>query len=481
MSDAMFRLGFDSPNEEIQVDPLNFKGKFPSWLKGNLVRNGPGTFRVGEQTYRHWFDGLPMLHKFTFSGSQIAYANKFLDTQAYQSAMNEGKIVYSEFATDPEWTLKDRIKNFISPKITDSAKVNVTKYGENYMALAETPLQVLFDPETLKTLGTFSYEDNLVGQMTTVHPQFDGQHNQAYNLVTRFHQTSHYQIYQLGPKLQPKRIASIPVKKPSYMHSFGMTPNYFILTEFPLVVNSLSLLFWLKPYIENYRWLPQNGTRFTVINRDTGEIDAHFEHEAFFGFHHINAFENDGELIFDIAAYENPDIIKAFYFDQLKSPEAKIPFGKLRRYRLPLQKGSIRYETLSEVCMELPNINIQRANEAGYRYIYAVSVNPNEKMNFYNQLVKVDIQGKHNATWYQSGCFPGEPVFVPRPGASDEDDGVILAVVLDENSASSFLLLLDAQSFQELGRAEIPQPILFGYHGAFFNANQDQGETQTHD
>ena len=65
------------------------------------------------------------------------------------------------------------------------------------------------------------------------------------------------------------------------------------------------------------------------------------------------------------------------------------------------------------------------------------------------------------------GCYPGEPVFVSGPQARDEDEGVVLSVVLDADRGNSFLLILDAQSFGEVARAEVPQHIPFGFHGEY--------------
>lgn len=65
--------------------------------------------------------------------------------------------------------------------------------------------------------------------------------------------------------------------------------------------------------------------------------------------------------------------------------------------------------------------------------------------------------------------YPSEPVYVPAPGSSAEDEGVILSVVLDGTRGTSFLLLLDAKTFIEQARAEVPQHIPFGFHGEFFN------------
>ena len=40
--------------------------------------------------------------------------------------------------------------------------------------------------------------------------------------------------------------------------------------------------------------------------------------------------------------------------------------------------------------------------------------------------------------WREDGFYPSEPVFVPVPGASKEDDGVILSVVITPNQVNVF-------------------------------------------
>ena len=119
--------------------------------------------------------------------------------------------------------------------------------------------------------------------------------------------------------------------------------------------------------------------------------------------------------------------------------------------------------------MELSHFDYRRLNmEPGYRYVYGVSINPDRRQEFYNQLVKVDIRTGQARRWFEPDCFPGEPIFVGPPGRTAEDEGLILSVVLDGARQNSFLLVLDAISFEEQARAEIPQPVLFGYHGAYF-------------
>lgn len=38
-------------------------GELPKWLKGRLLRNGPGSLNVGNMQYHHLFDSAALLHK----------------------------------------------------------------------------------------------------------------------------------------------------------------------------------------------------------------------------------------------------------------------------------------------------------------------------------------------------------------------------------------------------------------------------------
>jgi len=466
---SAFKLGFSRTKREFESAVLPVRGEMPDWLVGTLVRNGPGTFEVGEQRYSHWFDGLAMLHRFAIRGARVSYTNRFLDTASYREARAADRIAYSEFATDPDRSLFGRVRAVFSPRVTDSANVSVARISNRFLALAETPIQLEFDPETLRVSGVFTYEDRLVGQMTTVHPQFDHTRHEAYNVVTRYNRISHYRLYRMTGNLQPQLLGQIPVSRPAYMHSFAMTQSYVVLTEFPLVVNPIHLLLWLRPYIQNFRWQPDRGTPFWVLNRHTGEIVTRLESDPFFAFHHVNAFERNGEIVLDIVAYPDSAIIDAYYLNRLQDPANELPHGNLRRYRLPLSGTTATYETISDECMELPQFDSSRYNTDGrYRYVYASSIHRQRRQGFYNQIVKVDVQSGESLTWHEEDMYPGEPIFVGAPGRTNEDDGVILSVVLDAVHGTSFLLVLDAQTFSERARAELPHPVLFGYHGAYF-------------
>ncbi len=464
-----YQLGLTKTQAEYSGQELPVKGTIPGWLNGTLFRNGPGTFELANEAYRHWFDGLAMLHKFVIADGRVTYSNKFLHCAAYDEAMATGRVRYSEFATDPTRSRLGKIFAVFDQRITDSAKVNLAKIAGKYLALGETSKQLEFDPKTMDTLGVFYYEKRYKQHITTVHPQFDFAENTVYQLVTRFSRVSHYRFLRIFSDGRTEVVGEIPVSQPSYLHSFGLSPNYLILTEYPLVVQPLALLFQIKPFIENFKWQPKRGTVFHIMERATGKVIARIKTDPFFAFHHINAFEQGEELVVDMNSYPDAEVIKAFYLDRMRRPDYEIPFGDLRRYRIDLKAKTIRQEILSDECLELSNFDYQRHQfDGNYRFVYGVSVNKQKRQGFYNQLVKFDLQGGQTKIWFDGHSYPGEPIFVGMPYRTKEDDGVLLSVILDEQTERSYLIILDAESMQEIARAEVPQAILLGYHGAFW-------------
>ena len=102
-----------------------------------------------------------------------------------------------------------------------------------------------------------------------------------------------------------------------------------------------------------------------------------------------------------------------------------------------------------------------------YRYGYAVSAKLPTHCG--NALSKFDMQEGTTKQWFEPGCIPVEPLMVPHPDAKSEDDGVVMTIVMGADG-KSFLLCLDAQSFEELGRAHLPYGIPFGFHASFVPA-----------
>lgn len=454
-----YAKGFESLEDEVRVDELPIRGEIPDWLTGSLLRTGPSKFEAGERSFNHWFDGQAMLHRFAIDSGTVSYQSRFLETKALK-AVREGEIAYSEFATDPCRTLFQRAMAVFSPKLSDNANVNLVELGQRFIAMTETPIPIEFDAETLETAGV-AYE--VPGMLTTAHPHLDRDSGGMINYSARIGPRNQYRFFLLEPDGEPRVTATVPVGEPAYMHSFGLTENYIVLAEFPFVVKPLRLAAAGRPYIENFRWKPERGTRLTLIDRSNGEATGPFITDAFFAFHHINAYESGGEVIADMTTYPDPSLIKSFYLDKLRSGGG-VPPGSVRRVRISRERNEISHEVMLDEDIELGRINYGRCNERPYRYVWGVGIG---ESGWLERIVRGDLEQRTSTVWSEPGAYPGEPVFVARPGAEEEDDGVLLSVVLDSAVGKSYLLVLDAAGLTELARAEAPHHIPFGFHGQF--------------
>jgi carotenoid cleavage dioxygenase-like enzyme len=392
----------------------------------------------------------------------VSYANRFLETRAYRAACQTGEIAYREFATDPCGSIFSRVFSLFSPKISDNANVNLVKLGERFVAMTETPIPVEFDPETLATVGV-AYE--APGTVTTAHPHLDRATGGMLNYAAKLGPSNRYRFFRIQPgSSEPEVVGELGVREPAYMHSFGLTPRWLVLAEFPFVVNPISIPLSGRPYIENFRWKPERGTRLTLVDRSTGKATGPFETEPCFAFHHVNSFEQDGEIVVDICAYKDAAIIDDLYMESLRAG-APIAQPKLRRLRICPERGTVVSEdVVDEGRIELPRINYARCNERPYRYVWGVR---DAGSGWLDAIVRIDLADHASSAWTAKGCYPGEPVFVPAPGATGEDEGVLLSVVFDSAAGSSFLLVLDASTLSELARVDAPHHIPYGFHGQF--------------
>ena len=135
---------------------------------------------------------------------------------------------------------------------------------------------------------------------------------------------------------------------------------------------------------------------------------------------------------------------------------------------MPINGKDATGETLFDEFAELPTIDCAREAGLDYTTAYAAGGRKDRPEGFYNQLLRFDLGRKQVRRWFEDGCCPGEPVFVRRPDGINRNDGVVLSVVLNGFRERSFLLVLDAETFAEIGRATAPHEIPFGFHGEFY-------------
>lgn len=495
----METLGFHSLDREV-VTELPVEGEVPSWLSGSLVRNGPGTFRTADGEVDHWFDGFAMLRKFTFADGAVHYQNRFLRTDAYADA--RAGTFDAGFATGGAG-LVDRLRSFLFEAPYDNANVIAEPVGGEYVALTETPRWVRFDPGTLETLGHTGTPGGEApgtdganvprGNIACAHLHHDPWTGDVVTFETEFGRTSQYHVHELRGPDERRHVASLPTDEPSYMHSFAVTRNYVVLTEVPFVMDPMD---FLRPgeqsFVDAFRWDPDRGTRFVVVDRERGGVVADPVVEPFFAFHHVNAYETDGDrLVVNVETVPDAESIAALSLDRLRSGDLGVFGGKLDRFTVDLRAdgATVDREELYEGGTGLPTVSPAVAMRE-HRYVYAQGADQ-PVTEWPAAVVKVDTETGAVREYEREGCYASEPVFVPRPPEGDdgtadpgpvdespvwrvgrdgperEDAGVVLTVLLDTEREHSWLAVLDGETLEERALAAVPHALPFDFHGRF--------------
>lgn len=451
-------LGFRSQPEELPRTRLPLEGDLPHWLRGTLLRTGPATFEAPSATIEHWFMGLAMLVRLRLGDAPgfVEVGAKHLESHGRQRAMRPNPFPRLR-------ELAERIRPFLGePQVTDDGCVNVARFGETTVAMTETTRRARFDPTTLEALGTLKHRDTLEGHLTSAHPVWDEARGCHFNYMSFFGPTCSHTVYRM---VDGRRhlLRELPTKRPAYMHSFGATPNHMILVEYPLFVQPLRLRFLTHDFFGGLAWDGSAGTRIRAIHKDSGALTTWHLDEPFFAFHAIDGREGEGALELDLVAYSDASVLFDLSLERLRSDDPPNAMGTMRRLHLP-RDGSATLGTLDGPGLELPRIDPRRAGDS--RFVYGVT--NDDPGTFVDGLVRVDRKSGAAARWSAPDSFPGEPIFVPDPEGDSEDEGVVISLVLDGARERSFFVFLDAKSFTERARVELPLFIPQGFHGEFF-------------
>ncbi|XP_027021164.2 carotenoid-cleaving dioxygenase, mitochondrial isoform X2 [Tachysurus fulvidraco] len=513
-----------SVEETPEPIPTTVKGIIPTWIRGNLLRNGPGKFEFGNQHFNHWFDGMALMHSFQVADGQVTYRSRFLRSDSYKKNSEMNRIVVSEFGTlalpDPCKNIFQRFMSFFEmTKPTDNANVSFVKYKGDYYVSTETNFIHKIDPDTLETKEKVDWSKFIAVNGATAHPHVDPD-GTVYNMGNSYgRKGTLYNIIKVPPgneagddTLQGAKvlcsISPAEKNKPSYYHSFAMSENYVVFIEQPIKIDIMKIVTARmkgKGISDCIYWDPKQETVFHVVNKHTGKVSpVKYHTKALSNFHQINAFEENGFLMLDMCCSDDGQALQVYFLQNLrKSGEAldevynSIDKYFPRRFVLPLcitndtplnqnlntrPKSSASAVCLSKdkvFCMsedlhdhelldyggfEFPHIHYDRCNTKPYRFIYGCGFGHLVA----DSLIKIDLESKKIKAWRLPGVYPSEPVFVPSPNSEEEDDGVILSVVLTPTEdKGTFLLVLDAKTFEEVGRAKVPVNIPSGFHGTF--------------
>ena len=531
MSSSIIDLFSENLNEIEKPIPLEVQGNIPVYVDGIMLQNGPGAFGTKPQhqesrrSYSHIFDGLSKISKYDINKDGITFQTRFLRSKWYKD-ITQNNVIPSSITTgpvlNPPFSKFENIYAAITSNfLFDNTPVNVARLGGkkgNFVATTDAPVLMEFDT-SLNTKGRIQYPNSItsfngIELFSTAHPITleDESINYFFELklpipFMKIKNSAH--IVSTNNNKERSIIGTYEIDKVPYVHSFGMTDRYIILTIWPLFMNPLNVANG-KGFLSQLEWMPENGSEIIIFDRHNATTISpirRFKAPPLFAYHHINAYENENDdIVFDVTGYDTPDIINgenAFaYIPNILDPskrQKQARDGRTYRFRLPMisSKGvdPIHLEPIvlntfdskeKLYTNELLVIN-ENFRRRKYQYTYGFTGfagNDGNNGGGYNQwaLVKTnndiaEMDGGHGAVtiWSEENCFPTEAQFVPASSSidkDDEDNGVLLSQVYDGNRKQTFLLGLNAKTMTEIFRAYTGERVPIAFHGTFIRRQE---------
>lgn len=498
------------------VEPMiaRVTGKIPDWVKAERYNNGFGRFGGHRADGSEWgfdylFDVMPYTNYWKIADGEVTFACKLVQSNMFNLSSHEAVPFRTFGPITPPRTQQENAQ-VLTHWLSDNYNVNIIPLRDKYLIISDMAGQAEVDGDTLQWLGPFNFHDamdEVEAVITTAHPsQLPGDpfvYN--YHAVMYGNEPSFiphkYQIWRIDTSKEPLQreiVMEIPMTGFVFMHQFAHTKNYIVFVEYPLVWDLPKIGFGTT-ILPGMNWKPEKGTFIRVINKNTWTVVKTFTTDPFFAYHHLNAYEEGHEVVVDILTTPcnnslgaaSCDHMNSFQLKTLRNNSFMVPNrGPLRRFRLPVTKKEEGFEAVQaplEAVQGAPTEAVQGAPKdwVGYEDLNQLgldlqAIHPlykGQKHNFvwalgghgegtwWNNIIKLDIKANKTMEWYVEDHYPSEIGFLPRPGGTAEDDGLIISTILGSDLGYSYLLFLDAATLEEVARADAPLMLPFLSHG----------------
>lgn len=436
---APYVAGNFAPLErEVTAKNLEVTGRIPEELTGRFFRMGPNP--VGEM------DGARLARYHWFSGTGMAHGLRLRDGRA--------EWFRSRYVLDRDASARLGREPLPGPGLgTRDANVNtnLVRVGGRLCAVVEAgPLPVELDDEMTNFRRT-DFGGTLEAGFTG-HPKYDPATGEVLALAYEPNQPVRYITVDRDGRATTR--ARIDLPHVPMIHDTAFTRSFVLVPDFPVTFQperSHTDFPWL--------WDERRDSRVGLLPRDGDASQIQwFETPRCFAFHFANAYD-DG----DLTVVDLPKHPSMFRTDQ-NGPDEGAPI--LVRWTLDRSTGRLTETVIDDRGNDFPRIDDRRG---GRRHRYVYTAHWGDKVEF-GPARKHDVErGTSEVHDYGAGRVTSEPVFVPKPGATAEDEGWILSSVYDPARDLSDVVVLDARDFagDPVATVRLPTRVPFTFHGGW--------------
>jgi all-trans-8'-apo-beta-carotenal 15,15'-oxygenase len=454
---------FKTP-QEVNQPVADVEGRLPDGLAGTLYRVGPAKLDLAH----HLFDGDGMVSAVRFGRDGIHCASRFVRTRKYLAERDASGPAVKGFGTLPGGgPLRNALR--LSTGGSNAANTSLMFTSGRLLALWEAghPWQV--DPSTLETIGEMDFDGALEARLPfSAHPHSDPGTGEIFNFGMAYGRKNTLATYRIDRSGRLHPLAEVGVPAPVMNHDFIITDRWLVFCLNPVRLRLMRFLAGLAAFGDALEYRGNDATTIVLIPRAGGD-PVYVEAPAWFQFHFAAAYDDGDDVVIDLSRYQSYDDIapslKAFRTSAFTGRPAT-----LWRYRVSTSARRAEGHELSPQGLEFPQVDGRRAT-GGYRVVYGVFTD--SERGLAGRIGRVELVTGRTDAWDPGhGWLVSEPIFVPRPGGRDEDDGWLAALAYDPGRQASDAVVLDARNLAAgpVFTAHLPVSTGVTFHGAWRRA-----------
>ena len=447
-------IGWANAQPRAGWQPALLEGQWPAEVTGTLFRNGPGMFRRGAQSYRHWFDGDGLLQAWRIGSEGIRHRAEFVPTSKYVSEQAAGRFLVPAIGTFIEDSSGIRNGDDIN-----TANTAVIEHAGSLYALWEGGSPFGFEPKTLKPTGFHTWGEDMEHLPFSAHPLRDDD-GSLWNFGLFGKRLLVWHIDASGKPDKP-HIVQLPFS--GYLHAFSMNAQHLVFVVMPYVMEGdMSEM----AYFDTLKWQPERGCRALVLDKQDLSRAKWFGLPAGAAYHYGPMRQHGDSLVLQACWNSDGEAMRSPLADAVAgTPAAQPPpASQLQPIELNLRNGRASLGTPIPLDVDFPVWN-----EAGDgRRLFAPLNSRRGKHPYFDQLTCVDVD---------SGLVDrfdfGDDIMVEEhrylPSANGRGAGWLIGTVLDVRRQRSGLCVFDASDLAAGPRAQawLEQPMPLGFHGWF--------------
>lgn len=479
-----WRTGFTSCEDETAA--ILEGGNVPTDVKGTYFRNGHALFEVGRNRQKiiHPFDADGMIAAVNIENGKATFRNRYVGTEGYKKERKgKGVMFRGVFGAKREGGV---LANIFDLKQKNVANTNVIYWAGRLLALWEGGLPHRMEPDSLRTLGAYTFKGLLpkAGGNFGAHPRVDSNTGRLINFSRDQKTTgkteclmSIYEFEGGTDSITPVKQRDITIPGLPFFHDFIVTKNYYVFNKAPTTFDPLPFVLGQKGPAECIGFDASQPAVVYLVPRDGSSEVVEVEVDAHFNFHFANGFEDEqGNVSFDVVKCDNMQLGNSQNTEEplpMTVDYAKdVPYSKLVRYTFSpdsTSKSGFSYSTkdLSQTQVDFVSVSPEKSCKQ-HRYVYAACGSDTSRSSPIQGVVKIDCDEGSETKWIgERHEFLGESIFVAKEGAQEEDDGYLMSFLLNGKSKTTEFVIFDANDVARgpISRQLLPTKVPFGLHG----------------